>query len=166
MLLTLLLDLPEESERAWRDSWHTLLLSLFWKRSREFHYSTTTAILQPDTFHVYFVVLCNAAMHEARIQKRGNGLLGPGPVKDKKSWEKTEEKYLSRMNSAISFCICFPFSCFCSKTSNPVTQLLLWASLLSFCNVSNKSNGKCNDIDLIREKLAWKGLGELPTLLK
>lgn len=66
------------------------------------------------------------------------------------------ERYLSRMNSAISFCICFPFSCFCSRTSNPVMQLLLWASLLSFCNVSNKSLSQKRQTywcwSLIREK--------------
>lgn len=72
-------------------------------------------------------------------RKEETACWAPGPVTEKKAWKKSEEQYLSRMNSAISFCICFPFSCFCSKTSKPVMQLLLWASLLSFCNVSNKS---------------------------
>ncbi len=40
--------------------------------------------------------------------------------------------HLSLMNSAISFCICFPFSCFCSSTSNPDT-VAPWGSLLSAC---------------------------------
>ena len=43
------------------------------------------------------------------------------------------------MNSAISFCICFPFSCFCSKTSNPVMQPLPWVSLLSPCKINTGS---------------------------
>lgn len=30
--------MPDESGRVWRDSWHTLLLSLSWEGSREFHY--------------------------------------------------------------------------------------------------------------------------------
>lgn len=46
------------------------------------------------------------------------------------AWERLA--HLSLMNSAISFCICFPFSCFCSSTSNPDT-VAPWGSLLSAC---------------------------------
>ncbi|TNN50624.1 hypothetical protein EYF80_039198 [Liparis tanakae] len=44
------------------------------------------------------------------------------------------------MNSAISFCICFPFSCFWSSTSKPVMQTLLWGSFLSICGVNTVLN--------------------------
>lgn len=109
--------------------------------------------MQPDSFHVCFSVLCNTAIHNAHMAvekkrkwlvKCQNGFKFIVFILDRCVTEKNTQGeavviYLSRMNSAISFCICFPFSCFCSKTSNPVMQLLLWASLLSFCNVSNKS---------------------------
>lgn len=41
--------------------------------------------------------------------------------------------YLSWMNSAISFCICLPFSCFCRRTSKPATEVVPWGSFLSVC---------------------------------
>lgn len=40
-------------------------------------------------------------------------------------------RYLSWINSAISFCSCLPFSCFCRRTSKPVTNVVPWGSFLS-----------------------------------
>lgn len=57
----------------------------------------------------------------------------------KKKCDKKESWNLSRMNSAISFCICFPFSCFWSKTSNPVMQPLPWVSFLSVYKINIES---------------------------
>lgn len=44
-----------------------------------------------------------------------------------------QSSHLSWTNSAISFCICFPFSCFCRRTSKPATEVVPWGSFLSVC---------------------------------
>lgn len=93
--------------------------------------------------------LGNTVMHIKKHKKRGNGLFEcfhgfpgnpkiKGDKKGKHGWWKGW--YLSRTNSAISFCICFPFSCFCSKTSNPVTQPLLWVSFLSVYEIKDRTH--------------------------
>lgn len=69
-LLTLPPGLLEGSEKAWRGSWRTPLLSLFWQGSREFHYHTAFMQL---CFYV-FSVLCNIVMCMKDHKKRGNCL--------------------------------------------------------------------------------------------
>lgn len=133
MSLTLPPGSLEEPGRAWRGSWRTPLLSLSWEGSREFHY--LTAFTQCHRLPVRS--LCCAKQWCTWISK------GKWFVVTTALWASYEERgdgwYLSRMNSAISFCICFPFSCLCRMTSNPVMQPLPWGSLLSAYGISTDS---------------------------
>lgn len=74
----------------------------------------------------------------------------------RKKCDKKESWDLSRMNSAISFCICFPFSCFWSKTSNPVIQPLPWVSFLSVYKINIESTWEAHWTQQKQQLLAKK----------
>lgn len=106
---------------------------------------TTQPLCNSDRFHVHFCVAQLADTHEWALKKSGSGhcywqvFMATWQLPWTTAEGRWRSRYLSRTNSAISFCICFPFSCFCSNTSNPVMQPLPWGSFLSVCEI-NTSN--------------------------
>lgn len=153
--LTLLPGCREGSARAWTDSWRTPLLSLSCEgKQRAF----LTIWFSIRIFQGCWAILLGILIS---TKKRGSVMLDSlftvvswlhpgGDKKNKKVNTDTDtltstrffprSRYLSRTNSAISFCICFPFSCLCSKTSKPVRHPLLWLSLLSVCQINTRKN--------------------------